>query len=62
MAQSADFYTKKILSDRKGIIPVYLSIVPAMLAGRAVSGLIKWILLLGSENSLTLHAFWHPLL
>lgn len=49
---------KKILSDKKGIIPVYLSIVPAMLAGRAVSGLIKWILLLGSENPLTLHAFF----
>ena len=29
-----------------------------MLAGRAVSGLIKWILLLGSENPLTLHAFF----
>lgn len=48
---------KKILSDKKGIVPVYLSIVPAMLAGRAASGLIKWILLLGSSNPLTLHAF-----
>lgn len=48
---------KKILSDKKGIMPVYLSIVPAMLTGRAAAGLIKWILLLGSENPLTLHAF-----
>lgn len=48
---------KKIFSDKKGLIPVYLSIVPAMLAGRAASGLIKWILLLGSSAPLTAHAF-----
>ena len=50
------FY-RKVFSSKKGIIPIYLSMLPAMLAGRLAAGLIKWLLLMGSDNPLTMHAF-----
>ncbi len=48
---------RKVFSSKKGMLPIYFSMLPAMLAGRLVAGLIKWILLMGSENPLTMHAF-----
>lgn len=47
----------KVFAYKKGVFPVYFSLIPAMLAGRLVAGLIKWILLMGTENPLTMHAF-----
>ncbi|MCI8610982.1 MAG: ECF transporter S component [Clostridiales bacterium] len=49
-------YTKVFSSTNK-VWSIYLSLLPAMLAGRLVAGLIKWLLLMGTENPLTLHAF-----
>lgn len=47
----------KVFSAKKGLFSIYFSMIPAMLAGRAVSGLIKWLLLMGSENPFTANAF-----
>ena len=47
----------KVFSGKKGLFPIYLSMIPAMLAGRGVAGLIKWLLLMGTENPLTASAF-----
>ena len=48
---------QKVFSSKNSVLSIYLSLLPAMLAGRLAAGLIKWLLLMGTENPLTIHAF-----
>ena len=46
------------LIKKQGVFPVYAALIPAMLCGRAVWGVVQLLLLGIKGNAFTLSAFW----